>query len=83
MFLFVFRFGIRRWLEVMKAVVGDLHVSTGGVLRLGKSVQGFFGIKPGDRIILLQDTENSKMTLQLQRGSKVLMLLDGAELIKL
>lgn len=66
----------------MKAVVGDMCVSTGGILRLGKSIQGFFGIKPGDRIILLQDTENSRMTLQLQRGSKVIMLLDGAELIK-
>jgi hypothetical protein len=78
----VAHFDEKRRLEVVKAVVGDMSVSTGGVLRLGKSIQDLFGIKAGDRIILLQDTENSKMTLQLQRGSKVIMLLDGAELIK-
>ena len=65
----------------MKAVVGDMCISSGGVLRLGKAIRELFGIKPGDHLIIFQDTENSKMSLQLQRGNRVIAVLDGAELI--
>ena len=65
----------------MKAVVGDMTVSTGGVLRLNKSLVERMGIKPGDRVIVMQDTENSKITIQIQRGNKVVFLLDDAEVV--
>jgi bifunctional DNA-binding transcriptional regulator/antitoxin component of YhaV-PrlF toxin-antitoxin module len=66
----------------MKAVIAGMNVSTGGVLRIAKSIKEMFDIKPGDKIIMIQDTENGKITLQFQRGNKVVALLDGAELVK-
>lgn len=67
----------------MKAVIADMTVSTGGVLRLNKSLMHNYDIHPGDRIIMLQDTENSKITLQIQREAKILLRLEGAELIQI
>ena len=65
----------------MNAVIGDMNVSTGGVLRIGKSVQELLNIKPGDRIVMLQDSETLKITFQIQRGYKIIALLEGAELV--
>lgn len=59
-----------------------MTVSTGGVLRLNKSIMHDFDIRSGDRIVMMQDTENSKITLQVQRGTKILLRLEGAELIQ-
>ncbi len=62
----------------MKAVIGDMTISNGGILRLNKSLVESMEIKPGDRLIILQDTENSKVSLQIQRGNAIIFLLDDA-----
>ena len=66
----------------MKAVLADMTVSTGGMLRLNKFLMDEFSICPGDRIIVLQDPESSKVSFRVQRGTKILLALDGAEPIQ-
>lgn len=66
----------------MKVVIGDMSISTGGVLRLNKSLAERMGIRPGDRVIVMQDTETSKISLQIQRGDKVIFLLNDAVLFR-
>ncbi len=63
----------------MKAVIADMTVSTGGILRLNKFLMDAYSICPGDRIIILQDSGNSKISFRVQRGTKILFALDGAE----
>lgn len=66
----------------MKVVIGDMTISSGGVLRLNKSLVERMGIKPGDRVIVMQDTENSRIAIQIQRGDKVIFLLNDAEVVR-
>ena len=61
--------------------MADMAVSSGGSLRLSKTLMEKTGVKPGDRLIIMQDTENPKITLQIQRGNKVILRLNNAELI--
>ena len=63
----------------LKAVIANMSVSTGGVIRLNKYMLNKYNILPGDRIVLLQDTETSALTLQVQRENKVVLFLDTAE----
>ena len=67
----------------MKAVIGDMTISTGGVLRLNKNLVERMGIRPGDRVIIMQDVENPRITIQIQRGDEVIFLLNDAEVVRL
>ena len=66
----------------MKAVIGDMTISTGGTLRLNKGLMERMRMKPGDRLIILQDIESTKITIQVQRESKVIFRLNEAEIIR-
>ena len=59
-----------------------MSVSTGGVIRLTKHMLEEYNIRPGDKIVMLQDTETSTMTLQVQRGNKIVLILDDAKPIQ-
>ena len=63
----------------MKAVIGDMTISSGGILRLNKSLVKCMNVKPGDRLIVLQDTEDSKISIQIQRENDVILLLSDAD----
>lgn len=67
----------------MKVIIGNMTISTGGVLRLNKNLMERMGTRRGDRVIIMQDAENSKITIQIQRGGKVIFLLNNAEAVKL
>lgn len=67
----------------MKVVIGDLTISSGGVLRLNKKLMERMEVRRGDRIIIMQDTENSKITIQIQRGDEVVFLLNNAKVVNL
>ena len=66
----------------MKVVIGDMSISNGGALRLNKRLVERMGIKRGDRLIVMQDTENCRITIQIQRGDKVIFLLNDAEVVR-
>jgi len=66
----------------MKVVIGDMTISTGGVLRLNKYLVEKMNVKPGDRVIIMQDTETSQITIQIQRENKVIFLLNDAEAVR-
>lgn len=66
----------------MKAVIGDMTISNGGVLRLNKSLVESLGVKPGDRLIIMRDTGSSKITIQLQRGNEVILRLSDCEIVR-
>jgi hypothetical protein len=62
----------------LKVVIADMTVSTGGVLRLNKCIMEDYDIQAGDKIIMLQDVEDSSITLQIQRGTEILARIEGA-----
>jgi hypothetical protein len=62
----------------MKVVIADMTVSTGGVLRLNKCIMEDYNIQAGDRIVMMQDVEDSTITLQIQRGTEILARIEGA-----
>lgn len=62
----------------MKVVIADMTVSTGGVLRLNKCIMEEYNIQAGDRIIMMQNVEDSTITLQIQRGTEILARIEGA-----
>nr|MDO8132927.1 hypothetical protein [Candidatus Njordarchaeum guaymaensis] len=66
----------------MKAVIGDMTISNGGILRLNESLVESLGVEPRDRLIIMQDTENSKITIQLQRGNEVILRLSDCEIVR-
>jgi len=67
----------------LKVVIADMTVSTGGVLRLNKCIMEDYNIQAGDRIVMMQDVNDSSITLQIQRGTKILARIEGAVPIKL
>ena len=62
----------------LKVVIADMTVSTGGVLRLNKCIMEDYNIQPGDRIVMMQDVNDSSITLQIQRGTRILARIEGA-----
>jgi len=62
----------------LKVVIADMTVSTGGVLRLNKCIMEDYNIQPGDRIVMMQDVNDSSITLQIQRGTEILARIEGA-----
>jgi hypothetical protein len=62
----------------MKVVIADMTVSTGGVLRLNKCIMEDYNIQAGDRIVMMQDVNDSSITLQIQRGTEILARIEGA-----
>jgi hypothetical protein len=66
----------------LKVVIADMTVSTGGVLRLNKCIMEDYNIQPGDRIVMMQDVNDSSITLQIQRGTEILARIEGALPIK-
>lgn len=67
----------------LKVVIADMTVSTGGVLRLNKCIMEDYNIQAGDRIVMMQDVNDSSITLQIQRGTKILARIEGAMPIQL
>jgi hypothetical protein len=67
----------------LKVVIADMTVSTGGVLRLNKCIMEDYNIKAGDRIVMMQDVNDSTITLQIQRGTEILARIEGAVPINL
>ena len=68
--------------DSLKVVIADMTVSTGGVLRLNKCIMEDYNIQAGDRIVMMQDVNDSSITLQIQRGTKILARIEGAVPIK-
>ena len=66
----------------MKAVIGDMTISNGGILRLNKSLVESMDVQSGDLLIVLRDTEDAKITIQIQRGNTVFLMLSNAEVIR-
>lgn len=66
----------------LKVVIADMTVSTGGVLRLNKCIMEDYNIQAGDRIVMMQDVNDSTLTLQIQRGTEILARIEGAVPIK-
>jgi hypothetical protein len=62
----------------LKVVIADMTVSTGGVLRLNKCIMEDYNIQAGDRIVMMQDVNDSSITLQIQRGTEILARIEGA-----
>lgn len=67
----------------LKVVIADMTVSTGGVLRLNKCIMEDYNIQPGDRIVMMQDVNDSRITLQIQRGTEILARIEGAVPIRI
>ena len=67
----------------LKVVIADMTVSTGGVLRLNKCIMEDYNIQPGDRIVMMQDVNDSSITLQIQRGTEILARIEGAVPIRI
>jgi hypothetical protein len=68
--------------RALKVVIADMTVSTGGVLRLNKCIMEDYNIQAGDRIVMLQDVDDSTITLQIQRGTEILARIEGAVPVK-
>jgi hypothetical protein len=64
--------------ESLKVVIADMTVSKGGVLRLNKCIMEDYNIQAGDRIVMMQNVDDSSITLQIQRGTQILARIEGA-----
>lgn len=64
----------------MKAVLANITVSTGGVLRLSKDLMNHVGIHPGDKLVVMR--EDDSVTIQFQRNDDILLRLADAKIVK-
>ena len=63
----------------MIAVMADISVSSGGILRLSKRLIERIGVKSGDRLVVLKENPSKKIIIQFQRDDDVIFRLEGAE----
>ena len=70
-------------MRILNVIIGDMTISSGGVLRLNKSLVERMDIRPGDRLIIMQNTDDSTVTFQIQRGNDVIFLLSNGEVTKI
>ena len=59
-----------------------MTISNGGILRLNKSLIKNIGVKPGDRLIIMQDDESLKLTIQILRENEVILRLSECDIIR-
>ena len=45
----------------MKVVLANITISTGGVLRLNKDLMNQVGIQPGDKIVVMKESERPEI----------------------
>ena len=65
----------------MKAVIANITISTGGVLRLSKDLMNQVGIQPGDKLVVMR--EDDRVTIQFQRNDDILLRLADAQIVNL
>ena len=63
--------------KVIHAVVADVSVSSGGIIRLSKRLVEKIGVKPGDRLVILKENPSDQIIIQFQREDKVIFRLSG------
>ena len=63
----------------MIAVMADISVSSGGILRLSKRLIERVGVKAGDRLVVLKENPSNKIIIQFQRDDNVIFRLEGEE----
>jgi hypothetical protein len=63
----------------MIAVISDISVSSGGVLRLSKKLMERIGVKSGDRLVIMKDNPGDKVIIQFQRNDNVIFRLEGGK----
>ena len=63
----------------MIAVMADISVSSGGILRLSKRLIERIGVKSGDRLVVLKENPSNKIIIQFQRDDNVIFRLEGEE----
>ena len=62
----------------MKSVIAVISISTGGVLRIGRAFLEYSGIRAGDKLVVLKDVKDGGVTIQIQRGNKIILQLRDA-----
>ena len=63
----------------MKAVIANITISTGGVMRLSKDLMNHVGIHPGDKIVVMR--EDDRVTIQFQRNDNIRLRLADAKIV--
>ncbi len=66
----------------MKVVLANITISTGGVLRLNKDLMNQVGIQPGDKIVVMKESERPEITIQFQRNDDIILRLSDAKIVK-
>ena len=66
----------------MKVVLANITISTGGVLRLNKDLMNQVGIQPGDKIVVMKESERPEVTIQFQRNDDIILRLSDAKIVK-
>ena len=64
----------------MKSVIAVITISTGDVLRLNMAFREYFGIRAGDRLVVLK--EDGGVTIQFQRGNRIILQLRDARITR-